>query len=160
MRKNADRCPLWPVAQERAQAIAGCDANLRGDPSSRCQVALRKCKGGCDICQLLGGVDELVAFSAGKDEWPPVQRVPISSECPNGYLGTRATQVPGMLDPSYKFNWHLCHNASFIDMFAETIVHESMHSCASINPPGILDLRFFPPRNCSAEILEKECVGH
>jgi hypothetical protein len=159
-RSGVAGCPYWADALRRAQEIAACDASHRGDPKSRCQAAIRRCKGGCDICQFLkpGG---LGAYVADKDEenWGPIERVPMSDTNPNGYKGLRAWQDPGLLSREYKFNWYLCNMAGWSGVLGETIVHEAMHECIAVSPPGILDDRLFPPSGCSAEDLENICVG-
>jgi hypothetical protein len=151
-------CPNWRAAVRGAQVIAGCDARLHGAPESKCQAALRRCQGGCDICRFLGG-DGLDAYVADEDEWAPIERVAMSKDSPNGYDGIRAKQDPGLFRRRYKFNWHLCHQVSFVDVLARTIAHEAMHECVAVNPPGIFDKRFSPPPGCSAEELENICVG-
>lgn len=100
-------------------------------------------------------------YVADKDEenWGPVERVPMSDTHPNGYKGTRALQDPGLLIREYKFNWYLCNTPGSSGVLGETIVHESMHECLAVNPPGILDDRLFPPLGCSAQDLENICVG-
>lgn len=47
----------------------------------------------------------------------------------------------------------------FVDVLAQTIVHEATHECIAVSPPGILDLKFAPPLGCSAAELEHACVG-
>lgn len=157
----AARCPNWKEAMHRAEAIAGCDAHHRGDPNNRCQAALKRCKGGCDICQFLGDRNqlELNSYVADEDEWPAVRRVSMNRRYINGYEGTRAKSEPGVVSRQYKFNWHLCHEPAFVDVLASTIDHESMHGCAAVNFPGIFDKGLSPPQGCSAEELENTCVG-
>lgn len=158
-RNSLAQCPNWGAGQRRAEIIAACGAGDRGDPKSRCQRALKRCRGGCDICQFLGSSNGLDAYVADKDEWGPIKRVPTSKDEPNGYKGTRAMQDGGWFRRQYKFNWYLCNQEDFIDVLGATIAHEAMHECISVNPPGILDNRFAPPPGCSAEDLENICVG-
>lgn len=155
------RCPNWREAMRRAEAIAGCDAHHRGDPNNRCQAALKRCRGGCDICQFLGRGNRLEAdaYVADEDEWAPITRVPPDATRPNGYDGLRAKVDGAWFGRQFKFNWHLCNAPAFADVLAPTIAHEAMHECISVNPPGILDRGFFPPPGCAAEDLENVCSG-
>jgi len=141
-----------------AREIAACDGHNRAKPDSQCVAAIKRCPGGCDICQFLGGPDELRIEVAGPDEWAPVTRVPIDENNLNGYKGDRAKHT-GIINRMYKFNWYLCHEQGWDDVLASTIVHESMHSCASVNMPGIADYKLHPPPGCSAEELENVCAG-
>lgn len=156
--RSSGDCPNWKAAMRGAQKIAACDASFRGNPKSRCQLALKRCKGGCDVCQFLRD-EGLDAYAADKDEWPPIERVPFSRNEPNGLKGTRAQQMGGLFGRRYKFNWYLCHDDALVSVLAQTIVHEAMHECIAVNPPGILDLKFEPPPGCSAAELENACVG-
>lgn len=143
-----------------ARRIASCDEHHRARPESRCVAAIKKCPGGCDICQFLGGRDELKMTVAGEDEWAPIRRVPASRNTLNGYDGRRCEPEPGLFSRTYKFNWHLCNDKDFVDVLASTIVHEAMHECVSLQWPGILDDRVpTPPGACSAEELENICAG-
>jgi hypothetical protein len=155
------QCPNWKEAMRKAERIAGCDAHHRGDPNNRCQAALKRCKGGCDICQFLGSGNRLEADSyvADQDEWAPITRVPIESRHLNGYDGIRAKAEAGAASRLYKFNWQLCNDAGFVDVLAPTIAHEAMHACVLVSFPGILDAKLVPPPGCSAEELENACVG-
>jgi hypothetical protein len=159
MRSSVAGCPNWEAALRRAERIADCDADHRGNPDSKCQRALKRCKGGCDICQFLGTSDGLTAYVADKGKWAPIKRVPMSSQALNGYDGTRAQQHGGLFRRSYELNWYLCNKDDFVDVLGETIVHEAMHECIAMSPPGILDWTYKPPPGCSAEELENACVG-
>lgn len=152
-------CPNWFAAERKAGIIAACDASHHGDPKSRCQMALKRCRGGCDICQFLGTAKRLDAYVADKAEWGPIRRVAMSDRAPNGYDGMRATEEVGAFRRQYKFNWYLCNEFDQIDVLAETITHEAMHQCFEVTPPGILDKKFAPPIECSAQALENICVG-
>jgi hypothetical protein len=158
VRSNAEICPGWKSALPQARRIAACDGHNRAEPGSRCVGAIKRCLGGCDICQFLGGPDELKITVADEDEWAPIQRAPISTEHRNGYKGIRAHQDPGIFRRTYKFNWFLCNDKDCIDILASTIVHEAMHECVSVNPPGIFDWKWHVPVGCSAEELENVCV--
>jgi len=159
LRSGLERCPNWPAALGMARKIAACDDRHRARPDSRCVVAIKKCEGGCDICQFLGGPDKLRMTVADEGEWAPIKRVPISSGALNGYDGRRCQPV-GLFTRKYKFNWQLCNDTDFTDVLASTIVHEAMHECVSVHWPGILDDRVpTPPGACSAEELENSCVG-
>jgi hypothetical protein len=142
-----------PLARE----IAACDGHNHARPDSKCVAAIKQCRGGCDICQFLGGPDELKIEVADPDEWAPITRVPVEEKNPNGYSGIRAKHT-GIISRMYKFNWYLCHEQGWDDVLASTIVHESMHSCAAVNMQGIDDHRLKPPRGCSAEELESVCA--
>lgn len=83
----------------------------------------------------------------------------MSDQAPNGYDGMRATEEVGAFRRQYKFNWYLCNEFDQIDVLAETIAHEAMHQCVEVTPPGILDKKFSPPIECSAQALENICVG-
>jgi hypothetical protein len=159
MRSAAERCPNWNPALSAAQALVPCDRQNRAEPGSECLAALLRCEGGCDVCQFLGGPGELEITIADEDEWAPITRVPIDSENPNGYRGKRARQEPGFFSRTYKLNWHLCTDRAFVDVLASTLVHEAMHECVSVRPPGIFDHWIHPAPGCSAEELENVCVA-
>jgi len=69
VRTAAERCPNWKPALSAAQAIVPCDSSHHAEPGSKCLAALLRCEGGCDVCQFLGGPDELKITLAGEDEW-------------------------------------------------------------------------------------------
>jgi len=89
----------------------------------------------------------------------PITRVPKDGKHLNGYSGNRAIQEPGVFSRTYKLNWHLCTDSRFTDVLASTLVHESMHECVSVRPPGIFDKWWNPPPGCSAEELEDVCAA-
>lgn len=76
----------------------------------------------------------LDAYVADRAEWGPVRRVAISDQAPNGCDGMRATEEVGAFRRQY-------------------------NQCVEVTPPGILDKKFAPPTECSAQALENICVG-
>ena len=158
-RSAAERCPNWKPALSAARALVPCDDRNRAEPGSKCLAALLRCEGGCDVCQFLGGPAELKITVADEDEWAPISRVPKDSLHLNGYDGVRAAQEPGIFNRTYKLNWHLCTENRLTDILASTLVHEAMHECVSVRPPGIFDHKLRPPPSCSAEELENVCAA-
>ena len=158
VRSNVELCPSWERALPQARKIAACDSHNRAEPGSKCVAAIKRCLGGCDICQFLVEPDKLKIAVADPDEWAPIERVPIDEKHLNGYKGTRARQQPGVFSRTYKFNWYLCHDNECLDILASTIVHEAMHECVAVNPPGIVDRDWQAPVGCSSEELENVCA--
>ncbi|WP_232537425.1 RHS repeat-associated core domain-containing protein [Cystobacter fuscus] len=156
------KCSNWKAAEWLAQKWAGC-AGTSGDKNCKCQEALAKCNGGCDICAILATGTGPEALFQDLGELKPTR-----TNDPSGYDGKRAREsihfVTG--ERSYSMNERMCNDSAYIPALASTLIHEASHACAIVNNgkglrdrntlPGMLDP---PTAGCAAVDIEAACKG-
>lgn len=148
---DLNECPNWEKALAQARKRAGCLGST-GDPASRCQKRLARCSKGCDICKILepGIGPKALQWNLSADP----RRGQRGQTCPPWSFSCPGW---GNLSPSWEVMFHklFCTKEEYLDIFAGTMIHEAVHSCASITGKAITD-REAP--ECDPYEIERECV--
>jgi hypothetical protein len=112
-----EECKGWSAALQIAKKMAGCDDDYRPDLSHKCQVAVRRCSPGCNICENLRP-DSGALATFGERRQPPPPDV--------NYAGSRRGLITGdwdtEFDPRFACNGDLT-------LLAQVMVHEAVHAC-------------------------------
>ena len=110
-----EECPAWSQALPLARGIAGCSEDYVGDPTQRCQAAIRKCSTGCDVCRNL---------KPGQGPDTDFGRV---RQPPDGvsYAATDGPYLLGGYDTRFD-RAHVCADAKWL---ADVMIHEATHAC-------------------------------
>lgn len=108
-------CAQWAAALPLARRMAGCSDEYVADLGHKCQVAIRKCSHGCDVCQnLKPGQGADTDFGAVRQA--PRRKVYATTDGP-WLLGGYDTRF----DPA-----RVCADATLL---AKVMVHEAVHAC-------------------------------
>lgn len=122
-------CPQWAAALPLARRMAGCSDDYVADLKHPCQVAIRKCSPGCDVCQnLKPGQGADTDFGKVRQPAKP-EDVAYATTGGPGLLGGYDTRF----DPP-----RVCDNATLL---AKVMIHEAVHACRAAG--GVKDLYDF-----------------
>ena len=117
-------CPVWRKGLSIARQMAGCSEEYVGDPTQKCQVAVRRCSPGCDVCRNLRPGD-------GPDAIFGLVPQPRGERC---YARTWGPGLLGGYDTTFDYRF-ICADAQ---MLAKVMIHEATHACRAAG--GTTDL--------------------
>jgi hypothetical protein len=118
-------CPMWSQALAIARQMAGCSEDYVGDPANKCQVAIRRCSPGCDVCRN-------IKPDSGPDTTFGPTRQPPGQTC---YATTWGPGFFGGYDTRFDVRF-ICSDSKLL---AKVMIHESSHACRAAG--GTVDLR-------------------